>query len=757
MKTSIYYASIISLTFFLAGCSTTKSAISETKTSTERNGIPLIIDADTANEVDDLYAIVRALIAPELNVLGITAAQFHTSALATCESAKESQKVNEDIVKLMGKTEVAVLQGSNSPLANTKTPRMSQAAQFIIDQAHSMPKNEKLHIAILGPCTNVASAILQDPSIAQKIEVSYIGFWHDKEKNGWDRMEFNSSNDQKAVDVLLSTKGLAFNVMTATTSGALKFELSTAESYLSGKGGIKEFLQHRWNSFNPYWKEDPADKKEWTMWDVAIIEALIHPENAMKVPFSIPVDNTAKNIIAYTSINAEAMKSSYWTAIDGLTNSVDENYLVVDVSVLTMKDEIILRHQDVFVQNGKIKFIGDRGIVKTPSNVQVISGRNRFLMPGLSEMHAHIPVPGEDVDEDDVEETLMLYLANGITLIRGMLGNPYHLELRKKVKSGEIIGPRIYTSSPSMNGGVLKTEEDAIEAVRSAKETGYDFLKIHPGIKLNVMEALVNAANETGIKYAGHVPEDVGIERALIYGYESVDHVDGYVQALVPDDTQVDRSDPGFFGSNLMNHVDFNRMDHLTRLTKDNNVWLVPTQTLFTRWLSPISAVEMMQAKEFEYLSSKTRFAWRTSKERMNANLKYDEATYNKFIELRQNIIKSLYQKGVGLLLGSDAPQVMNVPGFSIHHEIEAMIDCGIPVFEIIKSGTANPAVFFGDTGIYGTIQEGADADFILVSANPLESPETMKNPLGTMIGGKWLNKSYFAKRLEELASKHSD
>lgn len=739
--------------FFLIifGCATSKNIGDAKKT------IPLIIDADTANEIDDLYAIARALAAPELDVQGITAAQFHTSLLASDRSAEESQRINEEIVRLMGAQDVPIYVGSNDPLIDQKTPQKSQAARFIIDEAHKMRPSEKLQIAILGPCTNVASALLLDPSIANKIEVSYIGFWHDQEKNEWDRMEFNSSNDQKAVNVLLDNANLEFNAMTATTSGALKFDKSIARQHLQGKGGIKDYLYDRWLDFDKWWHADPTDKPQWTMWDVAIIEALIHPENAQSAPFSIPSASSERNINAYTSIDVPAMKSSFWQAIDNIPDTESSDYLIKDVCILTMLDNVIKTHRDVHVRNGKIKQISHTGTLDIASSVQTILGQNRFLMPGLSEMHAHIPVPGDDVDEDHVKETLMLYLANGITIIRGMLGNPYHLELKKKVASGKIISPRIYTSSPSMNGNSLKTPEEAKAKVTAAKEAGYDFLKIHPGIQLEVMETLVRTADEVGIKYAGHVPEDVGIERALIYGYESVDHGDGYVQGLVPPETDVDWDNIGFFGSNLVDAVDFDKMDKLAKLTRDKSVWLVPTQTLFTRWLSPIPAAEMMRAKEFEYLPSKTRFAWRTSKDRMNNNLNYDEETYNKFIELRRNIIKKLYAEGVGLLLGSDAPQVMNVPGFSIHHEIEAMRDVGIPIYEIIKSGTSNPAEFFDDTGLYGTIQVGADADFIIVEDNPLTSPETMKTPMGTMINGRWLDRAYFQRELEKLAAKHSD
>ena len=278
--------------------------------------IPMVIDADTANEVDDLFAIVRALKEPQFDILGITSAQFHTSPLASDSTVIESQKINEDIIRLMERTEVSLPLGSNQPLASMEHPSESEASDFIIEMAHQATIARKLEVVILGSCTNVVSAILQDPTIVPKIRVSYIGFWHDTEHNIFDKKEFNSGNDTLAVEVLLNTEGLDFDVMTATTCQHLIFDRKTVEQRLKKAGNVGEYLLKRWDTYERWWTQEDPEKTQWIMWDVAIIEALARPNLAMKETFKTPKENTPRLIEAYTSIKVDEMINDYWASMD---------------------------------------------------------------------------------------------------------------------------------------------------------------------------------------------------------------------------------------------------------------------------------------------------------------------------------------------------------------------------------------------------------------------------------------------------------
>lgn len=276
--------------------------------------LPIIIDADTANEVDDLYAIVRAIAEPKFNILGITSAQFHTSPLATDSSVYESQRMNERILELMGK-DMPLPLGSNVPIKNSAEPASSPASNFIVDMVHKLPAGQKLNVVVLGSCTNVASAILEDPSIIPKLKVHYLGFWHNVETNTYNKKEFNTGNDPKAVEILLNTEGLDLNIMTATTSQHLVFTKEEVDDNLKNKGGISDYLINRWETYERWWTKEDLEKRTWIMWDVAIIEALAHPELSKTETFLTPIENTQRLIKIHTEIDVEIMKTDFWQSL----------------------------------------------------------------------------------------------------------------------------------------------------------------------------------------------------------------------------------------------------------------------------------------------------------------------------------------------------------------------------------------------------------------------------------------------------------
>jgi len=280
--------------------------------------IDVIIDADTANEVDDLYAIVSAILQPKFNLHAITSAQFHTSPLASENTVMESQIINEEIIRLMDVKGIALPLGSNTPLKEYGKPAPSEASRFIIETAHQMKEHQKLHVVILGSTTNVASAILEDPSIIPKLKVHYLGFWHTPETNMYNKKEFNSRNDPIAVEVLLNTKTLDLDVMTATTSQHLIFAKQEVDNHLKNKKGIASYLINRWETYDRWWTKEDPEKKKWVMWDVAIIETIAYPELSTVKQFTTPPENTQRSIGIHTQIDVPAMKANFWNALKNL-------------------------------------------------------------------------------------------------------------------------------------------------------------------------------------------------------------------------------------------------------------------------------------------------------------------------------------------------------------------------------------------------------------------------------------------------------
>lgn len=419
-----------------------------------------------------------------------------------------------------------------------------------------------------------------------------------------------------------------------------------------------------------------------------------------------------------------------------------------NVNIIPMDEEEIRVERDVVVKNGVIVDIGKPNNVKFSKDALVIDATGKYLMPGLAEMHAHVP-PGDNLEP--MKEVLMLFALHGVTTIRGMLGHPRHIELRNKLQSGEIIGPRFITSGPSFNGNSVKTPETAAAMVREQKTAGYDFLKLHPGLTKENFAAIVATAKEVQIPFAGHVSFDVGVWRAIDAGYATIDHLDGFVESLVPGIENMKEQETGLFGMYIANKADESGIPKLMAALEKHHIWVVPTQALAERWFHPAKDPDALgNEPEMKYMSSNTLNAWVSSKKDLMKNPNYNAATVNKLIELRKKLILECNLNGVGLLLGSDAPQVFDVPGYSVHHELKFLVDAGLTPYQALRTGTANVGKFLHRENS-GIIKTGAVSDLILLNGNPLKDINQTKNIEGVMLGNLWLSKNYISAELKKL------
>ena len=419
----------------------------------------------------------------------------------------------------------------------------------------------------------------------------------------------------------------------------------------------------------------------------------------------------------------------------------------INVNVVSMTEDSVVAGQTVIVENGLIALIGPVDSTPVPIDSDIVDGTDRFLMPGLAEMHAHIP----DASSAELDRVLTLFAANGVTTIRGMLGRPSHLRLRQQLLDGDVFGPQLITSGPSMNGNSVSGATDGARQVRAQHDAGYDFIKIHPGLSSNEFFAIANAANELGMPFAGHVPVAVGVDKALGAGMATIDHLDGYLAALMPADSDASGGYGGFFDVLLADQLVEERIAEIAARTAASSTWNVPTESLFEHRVSEVAVAELSNRSEMRYMPDETVRRWAQTKERQESEAGFNSDIAARAIELRRKLIMALHEAGAGLLLGSDAPQVFNVPGFSLHHELRFMVESGLTPFEAIATGTTAVAKFLGTNA--GSIEIGRTADLILLDADPLADISNTRRVHGVMLRGAWYSSRDLESRLSGYLS----
>lgn len=420
--------------------------------------------------------------------------------------------------------------------------------------------------------------------------------------------------------------------------------------------------------------------------------------------------------------------------------AIAETTAFLNVNVISMHDDQVKYNQSVLIEDGRISVIGPVDTTPLPRDIEVVDGTDRFLMPGLAEMHAHVP----SASSPDLKRTMTLFAANGVTLLRGMLGQPAHLRLRDALLQGEEFGPRLYTSGPSMNGNSVSGPADGARKVRAQFDAGYDLIKIHPGLTADEFTAIADTANELGIPFAGHVPAAVGLRAALASGISTIDHLDGYLAALMPADSDASGGYGGFFDVLLAGQIGEERIGELAAATVAAGTWNVPTESLFEHRVSEVTVAELSSRTEMRYMPDTTVQQWVRAKQSIENDRDFDPEDARQAIRLRRMLIKALHDAGAGLLLGSDAPQVFNVPGFSIHHELAFLVEAGLTPYDALATGTTAVADYLGSNT--GLVAVGRDADLVLLDADPLADISNTRRIHGVMLRGTW----YSARALQD-------
>lgn len=280
------------------------------------------IDADTGNEMDDLYAIARILMDTSVEVVGISSAHFNNVELLTekkwhiyrtknINTVMISQGLNERLLEYLYRMSIPHPVGASKMIGHAwgeTDPRDSPAARSMIKKAHECKPGEKLDIISIGAVTNLASAILMDSLIVPEIRCYLLAAKFYPVKNVWDKNEFNVRNDLNAFDYILNNENLELFIMPANTAYPLQFSRSDSKNKLSDpENKLFKLLLNRWDEIDA--------GQTWVMWDLALVEAYLLPNSAIYETRNPPGENKKREIFVYTKINEKQMMADFWSVL----------------------------------------------------------------------------------------------------------------------------------------------------------------------------------------------------------------------------------------------------------------------------------------------------------------------------------------------------------------------------------------------------------------------------------------------------------
>jgi imidazolonepropionase-like amidohydrolase len=443
---------------------------------------------------------------------------------------------------------------------------------------------------------------------------------------------------------------------------------------------------------------------------------------------------SAARITAALKMRVPALATLFCLGLSGrelhVAPQLRPTYAIVDVNVVPMDRERVLEHQVVIVRGDRIAALGRVGAVRMPSGAIRIDGRGRYLIPGLFDMHVHV--------EDTTD--LLLFLAKGITTVRNLEGRPEHLEWRRLIRTGKLLGPDLFTSGPFTNLPQIATPEDARRTVLAQKAAGYDEIKIHGSLPAETYDTLCAVARRAGIPIVGHAVRNLPFGAMVRCPQVEISHAEEFIY--------------GYFAYDVSDSS-AHRIPQAADSVRRAGMHVTATLVTYRRILAQVENLDsLMAVTPIRYVRPGELVTWQKENNRYVRNWgKADLPKLRARWRFQIELVRALVRAGVPVMTGSDAIGPMWVPGWASQEELRIFVKyVGMSPYEALRAATTVPAAFLGESSEVGTIARGKRADLVLLEGNPLADIRQTEQIAGVMVRGRWLSQQEIALRLDAVA-----
>ena len=429
----------------------------------------------------------------------------------------------------------------------------------------------------------------------------------------------------------------------------------------------------------------------------------------------------------------------------------------VHVNVVDAAAGTVRRDQTVAVRDGRIVTMSPTSTTRLPEGVRVLDATSGFLIPGLWDAHVHSSYQGACA--------LPVFIANGVTSVRDAGARMDEIvQWRKRIASGELLGPRIRSAGPDVESGAwldlayqiadagdpiwywgprmrMNGPADATAVVDSLAHLGVDFIKFRNLPRASFL-ALAAEARRHGMRIAGHAPKGTTLEEAAAAGLGSVEHAETVNLALEP------LADAGRLRALLA--VARAGMFVTPTLVEQNALWLTP-DSVATAVLADSMGTNDPRRR---YVSPRAIRVWTRA---LSLNKKGADAGVDATAAYARQTadMRLAHGAGVHFLAGTDLGSFVGLyPGASLQDELALLVrDVRLTPAEALLSATKYPAAFFGMDGETGTIAPGMTADLVLLDADPMVDIANVRRIRAVMVGGRLLDRAALDAALSAVAT----